>query len=373
MAIIINDLNTLTDVEVTTESGGDYAGDIRSLVLFTREENVNPFIIRNAAELLAKGITEDKKCYKQAQSLFSQARTPVKAVFYGNKTATSFTEVINTYKNHVDTQEVYIWALMGDLKNDKTFADSVIAYAKTDKNIQVLLGIGTQDLTSVEVLTKFITDSKATNVAVFAEGGTNTAAGNYLFAATAGGVVGSKSLGSYIVHSSQIVNFKRETFTLEEQTKLFTAGANYLSNPAGGLFHLVNGINTDKSTYIELKLIEIWLRENLKRDLIEAMVKLDKIDVEDAEKNMIKAIVIARIETGRAAGMFRSVNRNCFAEYVDKNGQRRKLGILIISPLSEDDMRAGRLDVDLEVTYNNGWRSIKLKGKINGNGKVIFD
>lgn len=373
MALLINDLNTLTEVEVTTESADNYAGDIRTLVLFTREENVNPFIIRNAAELLAKGITEDKKCYKQAQSLFSQARTPIKAVFYGNKTAASFTEAVNAYKNHVDTQEAYIWALMGDLKNDKTFADSVIAYAKTDKNIQVLLGIGTEDLTSIDVLTKFISDNKTTNVAVFAEGGTNTMAGNYLFTATAGGVVGSKSLGSYIVHSSQIVNFKQETFTTEEQTKLFTNGANYLSRPAGNLFHIVNGVNTDKSTYIELKLIEIWLREKLKLGLLTTMVKLDKIDVEDAGRNAIRAVINSVIEEGRTAGMFRAISGNCFAEYVDRNGQRRKLGSLTIGNLSEDDARAGRLALDLKLTYRNGARSVSLKAEINKTGEVIFN
>lgn len=371
MALLINDINTLTDVEVVTEITEDLSGDVRSTVFFTRAENIDPFVLRAPEELLAKNILADSKTYKQAQSLFSQNRKPVQIICYGNKVAQNFTEVITAYKNHKDTKEAFIWALSCSIKTEKEFAESVISYAKTDKNLQVLMGIETEELTSVDVLTTFSKANPTTNVAIFAEGTTNAKSGNYLFAATAGGVTGAKSLGSYIVHSSQIVGFKQETFTIEEQTKLFTEGINYLSRPAGNLFHLVNGMNTDKKSYIEVQLVRTWLSENLKLRLLSIMVILDKIDMEDAGRNLIFATINSVIAQGYAMGMFSTLAGNYFAEYKGKDGLIRKLGSLEVGALSEDNLRKGKWNIKLHLTYRNGTRSIALNAVITDSGIII--
>lgn len=372
MALLINDINTLTDVEVVSETAEDLVGDVRSTVLFTRAENVDPFILRAPEELLAKNILADSKTYKQAQSIFSQNRKPKQIIFYGNKVAQNFTDVIKAYKNHADTKEAFIWALPCSLKTEKEFAESVISYAKTDKSLQVLLGIETEELTSIDVLTTFSKSNPAANVALFAEGTANAKAGNYLFAAVAGGVTGAKTPGSYITHSSQITGFKQETFTIEEQTKLIAEGLNYLSRPAGGLFHLVNGMNTDKKTYTENVIEDIWFRENLKITLISILVLLDKIDMEDAGRNLIYATINSVIAQAYAMGIVRAINGNYFAEYREKDGTLKRLGKLEIGTLTEENLRKGNWDIKLFLSRNNGTRSIALTVKITKTGILIY-
>ena len=381
MAIERNDLNTLNNVQIKSENNRAFYADVRSLMFFTKDFAISPTYITEPKDLLelnVSGLDENHIFYKLIASAYSQSYTPLNVVVYGNNTATTFTELMKTYVDHEDAFEVTNWITNMDIVAEKNYIDSIIAYAKTDKDKQFFIAVNYEKLGNSAKATALQTDNNIDNVAFVIEGAKNLAKGNWLTGALVGGTVGYKDLGSYIVHSTQINGFVQENFTKTEQKAFWDAGLNYLSKPTQGYFHVVNGINSDNKTLIELKLIEISLRDGLKKDLTIFQVRKDKIPLNDTGRLMIESIIRERCRQGANAGMFMVDNAGSYFGIItqkDKNGNEIniKLGHLTVDEITQESIREGKFKFDLKVTYLNGVRYVSLTGAITTDGEIIFN
>ena len=381
MAIERNDVNFLTDIQIKSENNRRFFQDVRSLIFFTKDFAIEPTYItkpQDVLDLKVSGLDENHDFYKFIASAYGQSYTPVNVIVYGNNVATTFTEAITTYKNHAKAFEVTNWLFNMDVKTKKAYVESIVAYAKTDKMSQFAIAIEIEKLTDVNEAIKYQTDSNIENVAYFIEGANNVAKGNWLTSAVFGGHIGSKTLGSYIVHSLQINGFVQEEFTPSEQVLMKGAGLNFLSKPTRGYFHLVNGLNSDNKTFIELNLIRIWLKDGLDKDLIVYMVTKDKIDNNDTGKSEVYAVIRERVRVGASQGMFMADGSGDFfgtIETTDANGNKVKiqLGYLTVKSFDQESLREGIFDFDLLLTYLNGARKVNLRGVITTEGKLIFE
>ena len=381
MAIQRNDLNTLNNVQIKSENNRAFYADVRSLMFFTKDFAISPTFITEPGDLLElniSGLNENHNFYKLIASAYSQAYTPLNVVVYGNNTAATFTELMNTYINHEDAFEVTNWITNMDIVSGKTYINSIVSYAKTDKDKQFFIAVDYEKVGSAAEAVKLQTENNVNNVAFVIEGTKNLAKGNWLTGALVGGTIGYKDLGSYIVHSTQITGFVQENFTKTEQKSFWDAGLNYLSKPTQGYFHIVNGLNSDNKTFIELKLIEIWLRDGLKKDLTIFQVRKDKIPLNDIGRLMIESIIRERCRQGASAGMFMVDNAGSYFGTImqkDKNGNEFsiKLGHLTVSELTQESIREGKFKFDLRVTFLNGVRNLALTGTITTDGEIVFD
>lgn len=381
MAIERNDLNTLNNVQIKSENNRAFYDDVRSLMFFTKDFAISPTYITEPKDLLelnVSGLDENHIFYKLIASAYSQSYTPLNVVVYGNNAATTFTELMKTYVDHEDAFEVTNWITNMDIVAEKNYIDSIIAYAKTDKDKQFFIAVNYEKLGNSAKATALQTDNNIDNVAFVIEGAKNLAKGNWLTGALVGGTIGYKDLGSYIVHSTQINGFVQENFTKTEQKAFWDAGLNYLSKPTQGYFHVVNGINSDNKTLIELKLIEIWLRDGLKKDLTIFQVRKDKIPLNDTGRLMIESIIRERCRQGANAGMFMVDNAGSYFGIItqkDKNGNEIniKLGHLTVDEITQESIREGKFKFDLKVTYLNGVRYVSLTGAITTDGEIIFN
>ena len=381
MAIERNDLNTLNNVQIKSENNRAFYADVRSLMFFTKDFAISPTYITEPKDLLelnVSGLDENHIFYKLIASAYSQSYTPLNVVVYGNNTATTFTELIKTYVDHEDAFEVTNWITNMDIVAEKNYIDSIIAYAKTDKDKQFFIAVNYEKLGNSAKAVALQTDNNIDNVAFVIEGAKNLAKGNWLTGALVGGTIGYKDLGSYIVHSTQINGFVQENFTKTEQKAFWDAGLNYLSKPTQGYFHVVNGINSDNKTLIELKLIEIWLRDGLKKDLTIFQVRKDKIPLNDTGRLMVESIIRERCRQGANAGMFMVDNAGSYFGIItqkDKsdNEINIKLGHLTVDEITQESIREGKFKFDLKVTYLNGVRYVSLTGAITTDGEIIFN
>ena len=372
MAIERNDLNTLNNVQIKSENNRAFYADVRSLMFFTKDFAISPTYITEPQDLLelnVSGLDENHIFYKLIASAYSQSYTPLNVVVYGNNTATTFTELMKTYVDHEDAFEVTNWITNMDIVAEKNYIDSIIAYAKTDKDKQFFIAVNYEKLGNAAKAVALQTDNNIDNVAFVIEGAKNLAKGNWLTGALVGGTIGYKDLGSYIVHSTQINGFVQENFTKTEQKAFWDAGLNYLSKPTRGYFHIVNGLNSDNKTFIELKLTEIWLRDGLKKDLTIFQVRKDKIPLNDTGRLMIESIIRERCRQGANAGMFMVDNAGSYFGIItqkDKNGNEIniKLGHLTVDEITQESIREGKFKFDLKVTYLNGVRYVSLTGEI---------
>ena len=367
MAIQRNDLNTLNNVQIKSENNRAFYADVRSLMFFTKDFAISPTFITEPGDLLElniSGLNENHNFYKLIASAYSQAYTPLNVVVYGNNTAATFTELMNTYINHEDAFEVTNWITNMDIVSEKTYINSIVSYAKTDKDKQFFIAVDYEKVGSAAEAVKLQTENNVNNVAFVIEGTKNLAKGNWLTGALVGGTIGYKDLGSY--------------FTKTEQKSFWDAGLNYLSKPTQGYFHIVNGLNSDNKTFIELKLIEIWLRDGLKKDLTIFQVRKDKIPLNDIGRLMIESIIRERCRQGASAGMFMVDNAGSYFGTImqkDKNGNEFsiKLGHLTVSELTQESIREGKFKFDLRVTFLNGVRNLALTGTITTDGEIVFD
>ena len=381
MAIERNDLNTLNNVQIKSENNRAFYDDVRSLMFFTKDFAISPTYITEPKDLLelnVSGLDENHIFYKLIASAYSQSYTPLNVVVYGNNTATTFTELMKTYVDHEDAFEVTNWITNMDIVAEKNYIDSIIAYAKTDKDKQFFIAVNYEKLGNSAKAVALQTDNNIDNVAFVIEGAKNLTKGNWLTGALVGGTIGYKDLGSYIVHSTQINGFVQENFTKTEQKAFWDAGLNYLSKPTRGYFHVVNGLNSDNKTLIELKLIEIWLRDGLKKDLTIFQVRKDKIPFNDTGRLMIEAIIRERCRQGANAGMFMVDSSGSYFGIItqkDKNGNEIniKLGHLTVDEITQESIREGKFKFDLKVTYLNGVRYVSLTGAITTDGEIIFN
>ena len=381
MAIERNDLNTLNNVQIKSENNRAFYADVRSLMFFTKDFAISPTYITEPKDLLelnVSGLDENHIFYKLIASAYSQSYTPLNVIVYGNNTATTFTELMKTYVDHEDAFEVTNWITNMDIVAEKNYIDSIIAYAKTDKDKQFFIAVNYEKLGNSAKAVALQTDNNIGNVAFVIEGAKNLAKGNWLTGALAGGTIGYKDLGSYIVHSTQINGFVQENFTKTEQKTFWDAGLNYLSKPTRGYFHIVNGLNSDNKTFIELKLTEIWLRDGLKKDLTIFQVRKDKIPLNDTGRLMIESIIRERCRQGANAGMFMVDNAGSYFGIItqkDKNGNEIniKLGHLTVDEITQESIREGKFKFDLKVTYLNGVRYVSLTGAITTDGEIIFN
>jgi len=381
MAIERNDLNTLNNVQIKSENNRAFYVDVRSLMFFTKDFAISPTYITEPKDLLelnVSGLDENHIFYKLIASAYSQSYTPLNVVVYGNNTATTFTELMKTYVDHEDAFEVTNWITNMDIVAEKNYIDSIIAYAKTDKDKQFFIAVNYEKLGNSAKAVALQTDNNIDNVAFVIEGAKNLTKGNWLTGALVGGTIGYKDLGSYIVHSTQINGFVQENFTKTEQKAFWDAGLNYLSKPTRGYFHVVNGLNSDNKTLIELKLIEIWLRDGLKKDLTIFQVRKDKIPLNDTGRLMIEAIIRERCRQGANAGMFMVDSSGSYFGIItqkDKNGNEIniKLGHLTVDEITQESIREGKFKFDLKVTYLNGVRYVSLTGAITTDGEIIFN
>lgn len=381
MTIERNDLNTLNNVQIKSENNRAFYADVRSLMFFTKDFAISPTYITEPKDLLelnVSGLDENHIFYKLVASAYSQSYTPLNVVVYGNNTATTFTELIKTYVDHEDAFEVTNWITNMDIVAEKNYIDSIIAYAKTDKDKQFFIAVNYEKLGNSAKAVALQTDNNIDNVAFVIEGAKNLAKGNWLTGALVGGTIGYKDLGSYIVHSTQINGFVQENFTKTEQKAFWDAGLNYLSKPTQGYFHVVNGINSDNKTLIELKLIEIWLRDGLKKDLTIFQVRKDKIPLNDTGRLMVESIIRERCRQGANAGMFMVDNAGSYFGIItqkDKsdNEINIKLGHLTVDEITQESIREGKFKFDLKVTYLNGVRYVSLTGAITTDGEIIFN
>ena len=381
MAIERNDLNTLNNVQIKSENNRAFYDDVRSLMFFTKDFTISPTYITKPQDLLelnVSGLDENHIFYKLIASAYSQSYTPLNVVVYGNNTATTFTELMKTYVDHEDAFEVTNWITNMDIVAEKNYIDSIIAYAKTDKDKQFFIAVNYEKLGNSAKAVALQTDNNIDNVAFVIEGAKNLAKGNWLTGALVGGTIGYKDLGSYIVHSTQINGFVQENFTKTEQKAFWDAGLNYLSKPTQGYFHIVNGLNSDNKTLIELKLIEIWLRDGLKKDLTIFQVRKDKIPLNDTGRLMIESIIRERCRQGANAGMFMVDNAGSYFGIItqkDKSGNEIniKLGHLTVDEITQESIREGKFKFDLKVTYLNGVRYVLLTGAITTDGEIIFN
>ena len=381
MAIERNDLNTLNNVQIKSENNRAFYADVRSLMFFTKDFAISPTYITEPKDLLelnVSGLDENHIFYKLIASAYSQSYTPLNVVVYGNNTANTFTELMKTYVDHEDAFEVTNWITNMDIVAEKNYIDSIIAYAKTDKDKQFFIAVNYEKLGNSAKAVALQTDNNIDNVAFVIEGAKNLTKGNWLTGALVGGTIGYKDLGSYIVHSTQINGFVQENFTKTEQKAFWDAGLNYLSKPTRGYFHVVNGLNSDNKTLIELKLIEIWLRDGLKKDLTIFQVRKDKIPLNDTGRLMIEAIIRERCRQGANAGMFMVDSSGSYFGIItqkDKNGNEIniKLGHLTVDEITQESIREGKFKFDLKVTYLNGVRYVSLTGAITTDGEIIFN
>lgn len=381
MAIERNDLNTLNNVQIKSENNRAFYADVRSLMFFTKDFAISPTYITKPQDLLelnVSGLDENHIFYKLIASAYSQSYAPLNVVVYGNNTATTFTELMKTYVDHEDAFEVTNWITNMDIVAEKNYIDSIIAYAKADKDKQFFIAVNYEKLGNSAKAVALQTDNNVDNVAFVIEGAKNLAKGNWLTGALVGGTIGYKDLGSYIVHSTQISGFVQENFTKTEQKAFWDAGLNYLSKPTQGYFHIVNGLNSDNKTLIELKLIEIWLRDGLKKDLTIFQVRKDKISLNDTGRLMIESIIRERCRQGANAGMFMVDNAGSYFGIItqkDKNGNEIniKLGHLTVDEITQESIREGKFKFDLKVTYLNGVRYVSLTGAITTDGEIIFN
>lgn len=381
MAIERNDLNTLNNVQIKSENNRSFYADVRSLMFFTKDFAISPTFITKPGDLLElniSGLNENHNFYKLIASAYSQSYTPLNVVVYGNNTAATFKELMNTYIDHEDAFEVTNWITNMDIVSEKTYINSIVSYAKTDKDKQFFIAVDYEKVGSAAEAVKLQTENNVNNVAFVIEGAKNLAKGNWLTGALVGGTIGYKDLGSYIVHSTQITGFVQENFTKTEQKSFWDAGLNYLSKPTQGYFHIVNGLNSDNKTFIELKLIEIWLRDGLKKDLTIFQVRKDKIPLNDIGRLMIESIIRERCRQGASAGMFMVDNAGSYFGTImqkDKNGNEFsiKLGHLTVSELTQESIREGKFKFDLRVTFLNGVRNLALTGTITTDGEIVFD
>ena len=381
MAIQRNDLNTLNNVQIKSENNRSFYADVRSLMFFTKDFAISPTFITKPGDLLElniSGLNENHNFYKLIASAYSQSYTPLNVVVYGNNTAATFKELMNTYIDHEDAFEVTNWITNMDIVSEKTYINSIVSYAKTDKDKQFFIAVDYEKVGSAAEAVKLQTENNVNNVAFVIEGAKNLAKGNWLTGALVGGTIGYKDLGSYIVHSTQITGFVQENFTKTEQKSFWDAGLNYLSKPTQGYFHIVNGLNSDNKTFIELKLIEIWLRDGLKKDLTIFQVRKDKIPLNDIGRLMIESIIRERCRQGASAGMFMVDNAGSYFGTImqkDKNGNEFsiKLGHLTVSELTQESIREGKFKFDLRVTFLNGVRNLALTGTITTDGEIVFD
>ena len=381
MAIQRNDLNTLNNVQIKSENNRAFYADVRSLMFFTKDFAISPTFVTEPGDLLElniSGLNENHNFYKLIASAYSQAYTPLNVVVYGNNTAATFAELMNTYIDHEDAFEVTNWITNMDIVSEKTYINSIVSYAKTDKDKQFFIAVDYEKVGSAAETIKLQTENNVNNVAFVIEGAKNLAKGNWLTGALVGGTIGYKDLGSYIVHSTQITGFVQENFTKTEQKSFWDAGLNYLSKPTQGYFHIVNGLNSDNKTFIELKLIEIWLRDGLKKDLTIFQVRKDKIPLNDIGRLMIESIIRERCRQGASAGMFMVDNSGSYFGTImqkDKNGNEFsiKLGHLTVSELTQESIREGKFKFDLRVTFLNGVRNLALTGTITTDGEIVFD
>ena len=381
MAIQRNDLNTLNNVQIKSENNRAFYADVRSLMFFTKDFAISPTFITEPGDLLElniSGLNENHNFYKLIASAYSQAYTPLNVVVYGNNTAATFTELMNTYIDHEDAFEVTNWITNMDIVSEKTYINSIVSYAKTDKDKQFFIAVDYEKVGSTAEAIKLQTENNVDNVAFIIEGAKNLAKGNWLTGALVGGTIGYKNLGSYIVHSTEITSFVQENYTKTEQKSFWDSGLNYLSKPTQGYFHIVNGINSDNKKFIELKLIEIWLRDGLKKDLTIFQVKKDKIPGDDIGKMMVYSIIKERCRQGANAGMFMVDSAGSYFGTItqkDKNGNEQEisLGHLIVSDFTQESIREGKFDFDLRVTYLNGARKVNLTGAITTEGEIVFD
>ena len=153
---------------------------------------------------------------------------------------------------------------------------------------------------------------------------------------------------------------------------------NYLSKPTRGYFHLVNGMNSDNKTFVELKLVEIWLRDKLKKDMTILQVTKDKIPINDQGKALVTATILEVCRIGASEGMFMTdENGNYFGtiSQKDKNGNtiKIKLGELTVKELNQESLREGKFDFDLKLTYLNSVRYVSLRGTVDTDGELIFE
>ena len=378
MAIERNDINFLNDIQIKTESNRRFFQDIRSILFFTKDFAIEPTFITKPQDVLnlaISGLDENHEFYKLIQSAFSQAFLPVVTVVYGNNVADSFAKLMETYKNHEKAFEVTNWITNIDAKANKTYIESIVAYAKTDKEIQVGIALDIEKLTVTEAI-KYQTSANAENVMFVAEGGKNTKTGNWLTGAIFGGYIGTKSLGSYIVHSAEIRGFEQEAYTPSEQKAMKDAGLNFLSKPTKGYFHVVNGLNSDNKTFTELNLIKIWLKDRIQKDITVMQITNDKIPNDDNGRAMVDAVIREVCRIGANAGMFMTVAGDYFGTITekDKNGNTVKiqLGFLEVKTVTQESLREGLFDFDLMLTYLNGARKVTLRGTITTEGKLVY-
>lgn len=378
MAIERNDINFLNDIQIKTESNRRFFQDIRSILFFTKDFAIEPTFITKPQDVLnlaISGLDENHEFYKLIQSAFSQAFLPVVTVVYGNNVADSFAKLMETYKNHEKAFEVTNWITNIDAKANKTYIESIVAYAKTDKEIQVGIALDIEKLTVTEAI-KYQTSANAENVMFVAEGGKNTKTGNWLTGAIFGGYIGTKSLGSYIVHSAEIRGFEQETYTPSEQKAMKDAGLNFLSKPTKGYFHVVNGLNSDNKTFTELNLIKIWLKDRIQKDITVMQITNDKIPNDDNGRAMVDAVIREVCRIGANAGMFMTAAGDYFGTITekDKNGNTVKiqLGYLKVETVTQESLREGLFDFDLMLTYLNGARKVTLRGTITTEGKLVY-
>ena len=127
-----------------------------------------------------------------------------------------------------------------------------------------------------------------------------------------------------------------------------------------------------------MKLIEIWLRDGLKKDLTIFQVKKDKIPGDDIGKMMVYSIIKERCRQGANVGMLMVDSTGSYFGTItqkDKNGNEQEisLGHLIVSDFTQESIREGKFDFDLRVTYLNGTRKVNLTGAITTEGEIVFD
>ena len=380
MAIEKNDVNFLNDIQIKAENNRRFFQDVRSVIFFTNEFNIAPTFLTNPQEVIdlkISGLDENHVFFKFIASAYSQPYTPTNVIVYGNNTAATFTDFIKAYKNHEDAFEVTNWITNIDVKAEKDFIESVVAYAKTDKEIQVGIAIELEKLTNVAEAIKYQTDSNAENVAFVVEGSENVKKGNWLTSAIWGGNIGTKVLGSYIVHSLQIHGFVQEKFTPTEQVAMQKAGLNFLSKPTRGYFHVVNGLNSDNKMFTELNLIKIWLKDGLLKDITVFQVTQDKIPNNDEGRMMVYSVIYERCRVGAVQGMFMTADGDFLGTLTQKdslgNTVKIRLGHLTVKEIDQESLREGIFDFDLMLTYLNGARKVNLRGVVTTEGKLIFE
>lgn len=376
MAIEKKDLNTLNSIQITATNNRRFFSDVRSLIFFTNEFVINPTFIQSPQDILdlsIAGLTETSPFYQLIRSAYTQDLVPQNVIVYGEKVSTTFTQFIKTYKDNENAFEVTNWITNINYTTNKTFIDSMVAYAKTDKTIQVAFTLEHSKFTNIQDIIDIQTTANASNISCLVEGTKNVTLGNWLTGAFYGGTVGAKRLGRWIGHSTEIKGFAQENYTTTEQKAMWDAGLNYLSKPTRGYFHLVNGLNSDNKTFIELNLIKIWLADRIQKDVTITQVTMDKLPLFGAGQNILTGIINEICRQGANDGMFLTdASGNYFGTITqtDDNGNKLRisLGYLKVETITQDDLREGRLKFELKLTYENGVRFVELVGEVTTEG-----